>query len=53
MVSHRIIQNTEFQKWNLGGTLSVKFGIYMHQMTIFRGGYFIIVQPIFYHFIIS
>ncbi len=23
----------------LGGTLSVKFGIYVHQMTIFRGGY--------------
>jgi len=23
--------------YGLGGTLSVKFGIYMHQMTIFRG----------------
>jgi len=23
----------------LGGTLNVKFGIYMHEMTIFRGGY--------------
>jgi hypothetical protein len=22
----------------LGGTLNVKFGIYVHQMTIFRGG---------------
>ncbi len=23
---------------DLGGTFSVKFGIFMHQMTIFRGG---------------
>jgi hypothetical protein len=34
------------------GCLSVKFGIYMHQMTIFRGGYQIIVKLIFYHPII-
>jgi len=37
-----------------GGTLSVKFEIYVHQKTIFRGGEenYIIVQPIFYHYII-
>jgi hypothetical protein len=23
----------------LGGPLNVKFGIYLHEMTIFRGGY--------------
>ncbi len=38
MVSHTIIQNIGFKKWNLGGTLSVKFGIYVHQTIIFRGG---------------
>ncbi len=38
---------------SMGGTLSVKFGIYVCQMPIFRGeGYQIIVQPNFYHPII-
>ncbi len=38
-----------------GGTFSVKFGIYICQMTIFRGGGggpYIIFQPIFYNPII-
>jgi hypothetical protein len=35
---HFIVWNTKKKKGEeLEGTLSVKFGIYLHQMTIFRG----------------
>ncbi len=41
-----------FKPSHLGGTISVKFGIYVRQMTILGGGNEIIVQPILYHPII-
>jgi hypothetical protein len=48
--------NTQgLSNYHTQGTHSVKFGIYMCQMTIFRGGgggYYMIVQPIFYDVVI-